>query len=412
MRALKTLWSIDRDPADIKPASEPSPFTDKTNWQEIAGPHMTNGWPDVRSFDIKAIASFQGKLYAGIRAGLSYNGDDIALVYEWDGKTWRHVGGDGVKSSWAAGSKSRIQDLDVINGKLYAAIGGTKTGEAEFWRFDGNTWGIIAGNGKGWKKGEHDVAYSIAGFQDGLVMAVHSYDFKTPPAVYFLKDDKFTKIAGDGELGSWPANDSEGNTYAQAYEFAVYRGELYLSMTAYGPRMDIWRFNGKRWQQIAGHGINESWKITSTHRKHYLVTDLLVYQDKLIATLAFWGEEAFHPIWAFDGETWKPVGNKLPPQWKYNRNSNNTESWHGRLYVGIQNPWIGASMWEYGDNEWRPVLGYGKYGSWGQDKPPGGIQAYPWHGYVYRMIEHDNAFIAALGSEVVGGAQIWRYAPK
>ena len=103
----------------------------------------------------------------------------------------------------------------------------------------------------------------------------------------------------------------------------------------------------------------------------------------------------------------------LPPQWRYNRNSNSAIVFRDRIYVGIQNPWIGPSLWEYGGQKWRAVLGYDKFGSWGPKKPPGGIMAYPYLGYVYRMVVHRGSLIAALGSEVVGGAQVWRFeAPR
>lgn len=410
MQDLSAPWLIDREPAAVSTAPPPSAFRPQTSWQQLAGPYLDNGWPDVRSFDIKALASFQGHIYAGIRAGWSYNRDDIALVFRYDGERWEHVGGDGVFGSWPAGTQSRIQNLEVIGGMLYAAIGGALTGEAEVWRFDGSVWELFGGNGLGWDEGDHDVAYSIREFDGAIYVGVHSLDFVTPPAVYRF-DGSWGRVAGHGERGSWPPFAGDANTYFQPYEMYVYQGELYLGMTSHDPRLDIWRFDGDRWERVAGDGLNDSWVIESTHRRHYLITDLFEHEGLLIATLAFWGDEQFHPVWAFDGETWAPVGNVLPPQWRYNRNTNSATSWNGRLYAGMQNPWIGASLWEFDGSAWAPVLGYGQHGSWGAGEPPGGVWAFPFHGYVYTLIDHEGALVASLGSEVVGGAQIWAFDP-
>lgn len=418
MSAPQAPWRVPEASPVLPAPDTASPFRPGGRWRMIGGPNASIGWPeDYKFIDIKAMDVYRDRLYIGIRSDKSYNPRNIADVFRYDGSRWEHVGGNGIRHSWKSGAKTRIQDLQDIGGYLYAAIGGGKpAGEAELWRFDGETWELFGGRGinGGWDR-EHGVVFSVESYKGDIYAGLHSYDLRTPPAIYRFDSNqkRWHKIAGNGELGSWPARDSNGRiTYYQPYEMAVYKGELYVGMASITPRLDIWRFDGSRWEKIGGGGIRNSWRPTSNKLSHYLVTDLKPYQGHLIATLAYRTERPFHPIWAFDGQIWRPVGNRLPGQWRFNRNSNNAFSYRGYLYVGIQNPWIGASLWEYdGRSKWRPVLGYGKYGSWGPKSFPGGVVAFPYHGYVYRITEFRENLIVSTGGEVLDGGQVWSYSP-
>ena len=69
MMALSKPWRFPREPAAVPAPRQPSIFVEPGRWKQIAGPHQKNGWPDVRSFDIKAMASFKGTSMSAFALG-------------------------------------------------------------------------------------------------------------------------------------------------------------------------------------------------------------------------------------------------------------------------------------------------------------------------------------------------------
>ena len=91
---------------------------------------------------VQTLVYGNGKLYAGISAA-----SNNAEVWSWDGSTWTRFGGGYINKSWGYFNLQDVETMTVSGDYLYAGTGYTVAGNAQVWRFDGNSWEIVGGQG-------------------------------------------------------------------------------------------------------------------------------------------------------------------------------------------------------------------------------------------------------------------------
>ncbi len=112
-----------------------------SSWTKIGGDGVGSSWNAANYLEVNALATYQGKLIAGI-GGSAGDGE----VWRYDGTTWTLIGGDSVDSSWdGTTTHRRVATLTVYNGDLYAGTSGS-AGDGEAWRYNGSTWSQAGGD--------------------------------------------------------------------------------------------------------------------------------------------------------------------------------------------------------------------------------------------------------------------------
>jgi hypothetical protein len=110
-----------------------------TVWNRIGGDGVNSSWNTVYE-QVDILTIYNNELYAGVGTGTGE-----AYVYKWNGSVWSLVGGDEVNNSWIAGTYERVRAFASYNGKLYAGLG-TTAGESEVWAYDGSAWAQVGGD--------------------------------------------------------------------------------------------------------------------------------------------------------------------------------------------------------------------------------------------------------------------------
>jgi hypothetical protein len=106
-----------------------------------------------------------------------------------------------------------------------------------------------------------------------------------------------------------------GKNTRTIYCLSTFNGYLYAATGTgkeYGEPSSIWRFDGKKWEKIAGSGIRGSWLSDGIP----FVLSMTSYHEHLVVTLSRPHRKqspVTSNVWAFDGNTWKPLDfGKIP----------------------------------------------------------------------------------------------------
>jgi hypothetical protein len=111
-----------------------------TAWAKIGGDGVSSSW-NTNYEQVESMIAYNGKLYAGLG-----NSTGDAELWEYNGTAWTQIGGDGINSSWLDGQYEQVKTLAVYNGRLYAGLGNS-AGDGEVWELDNGTWGKMGGSG-------------------------------------------------------------------------------------------------------------------------------------------------------------------------------------------------------------------------------------------------------------------------
>jgi hypothetical protein len=116
-----------------------------TTWTQVGGDGLGSSWNTVYE-EVYMMRVYNNNLVVGLGSST-----DDAEVWSYNGTTWTKIGGDDVNNSWTSGTYERIRAMAVYNGKLYAGVGDT-AGDGEVWEWNGTTWTQIAGDSlnSGW----------------------------------------------------------------------------------------------------------------------------------------------------------------------------------------------------------------------------------------------------------------------
>ena len=419
----------------------PVPSHESVHWELVGGQGRSGSWtPSRRQERARALARFQGDLYAGI-------GADQAEVWRLSRGVWGQVGGQGILGSWPDGdlaTQARVglrPGLRWVNALLadeedrylYA---GVKVGGAgaQLWRFDGQVWEQMGGlGGEGdWVSSDQDHVYALAWHEGGLMVGMQSHftnyglpedapdgekttDGGYDPSlgngeIYKLKGGRWSCVAGRGRFGSW----DEDHCVTWVYALCSLDGELYAAIVRHGVKGlrwigEVWRYRSGRWAQIGGEGIHGSWQLD----KNNIVTSMTSYQGKIVIGYncqdAVNDPDRFGNVWAWDPEVeqWYslalpvscPDETFLPDQSSFNASA----IWDGQLVIagGCADPVGRVGYWVLSVAEERWVcLGYPS----GSDQDAD-AQAADAYGYSMTIFE-DDLMVGCKGN--VGTAHLWR----
>ncbi len=209
--------------------------TNGKGWERIGG-EAVPGWGSLR--EVTAFASHVGKLVAAI--------DDTVWTYD---SGWHRVGGDG--TGWPKAAYANAYALAVKGDTLYVGMHG---GDAGVFAYSGGQWQKIAGSGirNSWNDARYQGVYELWLHTDGYLYAGLVAN-PGPTAIYRYDGERWEKIGGDGVNGSWSYHG-----FSYALSFASHDGHLVVSMNRHPMIEDnfssVWSFDGKRWQPVGlGH---------------------------------------------------------------------------------------------------------------------------------------------------------------
>jgi hypothetical protein len=223
-------------------------------------------------------------------------------------------------------------------------------------------------------------------------------------AVFAYDGGRWEKIGGDGVRGSW--NDRR---YTGVYELWPHTdGELYVGLIGRPGPSAVHRYDGSRWEQVAGDGLRDSWRNAGATHPFSFAS----YQGRLVVSMnrhpLIAGQ--FSSVWSFDGEAWRPVGvGRIPSAWGRMHNYNALAVYRDHLLIGAGGDPAGyASVWSLdGDGGLRQIGGAGLLGSWDGSDQRARVRRVTSTEYVYRLVEWRDSVIAGFGTGR-NMAQLWR----
>jgi hypothetical protein len=202
--------------------------------------------------------------------------------------------------------------VDPADACLHA---GVKSGRgAELWRFDGSDWELVGGAGDNgdWRADAYDHVYAVAWHQEelyagmqGFLSTGHAYDPEQGNAEIFRFDgSRWEQVAGQGARRSW----DHDSAAMWVYQLLPVGDILYAAIGRRGKDDqrwigEVWQFRDERWERIGGEGENGSWNPDCVN----LVTSLIDFQGKLVIGFNTpdvpLRQGAFGNVWAWDPRT-------------------------------------------------------------------------------------------------------------
>jgi hypothetical protein len=325
-----------------------------TSWTRIGGNLINKSWGFFNVQSIENLTSWGGKLYAGTGSTVAGN----ATVWEFDGTSWTHIGGQGINGSWTAATYETVSSMVSMDGNLYASVGVT-AGDAEVWRWNGTSWTQVGGDTlfTSWANATYEQIWSMAEINSQLYVGLGSS--ANDAEVWRCTGcgggtPSWTKIGGDSLNSGWTINFETVNS------MAVIGTDLYVGLGASATDAEVWRWNGSAWNRIGGDGVNSSW-----NTNYETVESLMVYQGNLYAGLGNSTDDA--EIWRWNGSSWSQVGgDDLNSSWTagtYER-VRSTAVYNGALFVGLGTTAGDGEVWRYDGTTWTQVGGDAQNSSW------------------------------------------------
>ena len=411
------------------------PPTERTHaWELIGGSSRNGSWSDEdRQNRVRALAEFQGALFAGIGAA-------DAEVWKFDGARWSQVGGAGIMGSWegrrySEGESRQTAEMnlwadallaDAGDKSLYAGVRQDREG-SQLWRFDGGSWKQVGGLGNrgDWRSTDYDSVYTLVWHEERLHVGLMG--ILPPPGavsgyrteyrngeIYRFDGSRWERIAGQGHDGSWDASHS----VTWVYKLLSFDGDLYAAIARHGVRNrrwtgEVWRLREGHWERLGGDGVRGSWNLATNN----VVTSMIAYQGKLLIGYNCQARQQdtdrFGNVWAWDPaiERWYDLaftteGEDRSPA-REQRSFNALAVFQGHLVVGGGRADIPGNL-----ALWRLSLSDQKWKSLGRPKMQefsSAEEAAIWerNEYVYSMaLYREDLAVGFRGPD--GTADAWR----
>lgn len=261
------------------PSPVPAPTAASVYWDLVAGEGRLGSWTRANRQDrVRALARFQGALYAGI-------GPAQAEVWRLTDRGWEQVGGNDIAGSWPARDPATRGGVGLRPGHVWVnallsderdcwLYAGVKDGQlgAQLWRYDGRTWEQIGGRGgRGdWVSTDQDHVYALAWHQGklyvgmqghmtafnvaahdtaGVIRSAHGKGYHPGLGngeIYRYDNGHWTCVAGRGRAGSW----DENHAVTWVYALCSLGEELYAAIGRHAVR-DL-RWIGEVWRLRSG----------------------------------------------------------------------------------------------------------------------------------------------------------------
>lgn len=370
-------------------------------WTKTGGNGQNGSWGTTQDAfeEVRVLQVYQGRLCAG----LVNTGETRGEVWCYDGAVWERIAGDATLGSWPGGSVMSVDSLATDARFLYAGTG-LHLGMARVWRFDGARWEQIGGDGLLGSWGTDMDSVWHLGFHQGALWAglVGEDGGEQRALLYRFDGTRWELMTGEaGERGGWARNSG----YIMAYVTASDGNRLFVGLAGRSAGSgDVWEFDGSRFRQIGGDGLNGSWSNPDIR----FVEDLLMRDGSLYASLQGSSSAGVMdpPVWRWDGVGWSPVGD-VPAEWFGNSIFNKLLDFRGELHVAAGGPPGSASVWKLVDGSWKKIGGHGLDGSnWHVGPGAAGTQ------WIYTLADFSGRLYAGFASaETDGAAQVWTYAP-
>ena len=352
-----------------------------TSWTKIGGDALNGSFTNTHTI-VRSLAFGNGLLYAGL-LGTANN----AETWSWNGTTWTLMGGGFINNSWGGFNLQNVESMTISGDYLYAGTGNTVAGNALVWRFDGNNWVIVGGQGLNgsWPAKTYENVLSMLSFGGNLYAGLGTT--ANDAEVWRYNGSTWTQIGGDSINSSWAAGFEEVSAMANL------GGSLYVGLGNSANDAEVWRWNGTSWTKIGGDSLNSGW--TTNYDR---VSSLGVYRGELYAGLGLTATEA--EVWRYNGTVWSKIGGDgVSSSW--NNVYEQVESltpYNGRLYAGLGNSTGDAEVWEYNGSTWSQVGGDGLNSSWldGQFEQ------------VKSMVTYNGKLYAGLGL-TAGDGEVWEF---
>ncbi|MCA9347006.1 fibronectin type III domain-containing protein [Candidatus Saccharibacteria bacterium] len=352
------------------------------SWTRIGGDYVNFSWGfrGVRSVEVLQVAG--DYLYAGM--GVSTAGN--ALIWRFDGNSWQFIGGQGVNGSWAYDTYETVTSMSSLNGTLYVGLGSTAN-DAEVWSWNGSTWTQIGGDSlnSGWTTNFEEIN-SMAAFNGMLYAGLGNS--ANDAEVWRWNGTNWTKIGGDSLNSGWTTN------FERVTSLAVYNDKLVAGLGSSANDAEVWQWNGTSWTKIGGDSLNSGW--TTNYEQ---VDSLTSYGSYLAAGLGTTAGDA--EVWLWNGSTWAMIGGDgVNSSWidgTYER-ARTLTVFNGKLYAGLGNSPGDGEVWEYNDSTWIKIAGNSINGGWGNSIEEVGAFS-PYKGRLY----------AGTGNTANADAAVWAY---
>jgi len=168
-----------------------------TAWTKIGGDGVNSSW-NTNYEQVESMTSYNGKLYAGLG-----NSTADAEMWEWNGTAWTQIGGDSISSSWIDGQYEQVKSLAVYNGRLYAGLGNS-AGDGEVWELNGASWSRVGGSGVNgsWAVNNVETVRAFSVYK-GKLYAGLGDSANVDAAIWSYGNDGFLQSTTVGQNTSW-----------------------------------------------------------------------------------------------------------------------------------------------------------------------------------------------------------------
>jgi flagellin len=193
----------------------------------------TSGFGSSDNYNVSALATFSGSLWAGTANG---NG---AEIYSFTGVTWveRMTGGFGNSNNF------QISQLVVHDGKLFAATLNNNDGGEIWWTSNGSDWYNTVP--AGFFSSQLGVT-AMASTGATLYAAV-----ETPGGVQVWQIDP-------GPIAQINSNGFGSAANECSHAMIAYQGELYVGTVNDSTGGQVWRLRGSSWSQVNQSGFGDT----------------------------------------------------------------------------------------------------------------------------------------------------------
>jgi hypothetical protein len=354
-----------------------------TSWTRIGGGFINKSWGYFNIQNVESMVVSGDYLYAGMGNTVAGN----AQVWRFDGSDWTIVGGQGVNSSWAAGTYEDVMSLASFGGDLYAGLG-TTANDAEVWRFNGTTWTQVGGDSlnSSWPAGYEEV-YALTTFGGQLYAGLGNS--ANDAEVWRWNGTAWTKVGGDSLNSGWTTN------FERVSALGVYNGALYAGLGASTTDAEVWRWNGTAWAKVGGDGLSSSW-----NTNYEQVESIMAYNDKLYVGLG--NSTADAEVWEYNGTSWTQTGGDgIASSWvdgQYEQ-LKSLVVYNGQLYAGLGNSAGDGEVWVLNGGTWEKTAGGTVNSSWAANT----IEM------VYSFAVYKGKLYTGVGNTANADAQVWSY---
>ncbi len=353
------------------------------SWTRIGGGYINKSWGGYNIQNVESMTVYGSYLYAGTGNTVAGN----ALVWRFDGNSWQIVGGQGINNSWAATTYEDVTSMISFGGNLYVGLG-TSANDAEVWKYDGSTWNQIGGDSlnSGWTTNFEEVS-SMAVLAGNLYAGIGNS--ANDAEVWMWNGSSWAKIGGDSLNSGWTTN------FERVSSLSVYDGQLYAGLGLTAGDAEVWRWNGSSWAKIGGDGVNSSWNTV-----YEQVESMIPYNGKLYAGLGNSTGDA--ELWEWTGTAWSIVGGDgvngswLDGQYEQVKS---LVTYNGKLYAGLGNSAGDGEVWEMDGSSWSKIGGGGTNSSWTANATESVRSFSVYKGKLY----------AGLGDSANTDAAVWSY---